>query len=335
MVNDPDRRVAMSDPFRRFVCRACGYTHTAWAARCSKCLSLEGIVAVTEPSLVSSPAPPVITVPRLVDPVIVVPEPPTDIMRARLTIARAPSLDLEDPATELVDMEDDLIPLSDVPAATFIRDSTGLAPLDHVLGGGLVEGSVVLLASPPGIGKSSLTLQMLNGLGHRCLYVTGEETRDQIAATARRIGVASKKVYPLAERHLHKIFAKARAIRAQTIAIDSIQKMYCEDVGGRPGSATQLKECTARLVEYAKETATALWLIGHVTNDGDIAGPRTIEHDVDVVLELDQGTKFEGNERILRCAGKNRFGPTNVAGHFELTAEGFVGVDMDGWNETL
>jgi DNA repair protein RadA/Sms len=255
-------------------------------------------------------------------------------------IARAPSPEpsLEDPATELADVVDEeLVPLSDVAETTFVRNSTGLPPLDHVLGGGLVAASVVLLASPPGIGKTSLTLQMLDGLNHRCLYVTGEETREQVAATARRIGAASRKIFPLAERSLDKIFAKARANRVQTIAIDSIQKMLCEDVGGRAGSPGQLKECTARFVDFAKTTKTAIWIIGHVTGEGDVAGPKTIEHDVDVVLELSQGSKFDGNERILRCSGKNRFGPTNAkaVGYFELTDRGLVPVDADGWDEEL
>lgn len=251
-------------------------------------------------------------------------------------IARAPEPDLEDPVEELTGVaDDDLIPLSDVLEESFVRDSTGLPPLDHVLGGGLVVGSVVLLASPPGIGKSSLSLQMMDGLGHRCLYVSGEETREQLAATARRIGAASNKIYPFIERNIDKIFAKARSIRAQTIAIDSIQKMLCDGVSGRAGSPTQLKECTARLVTYAKTTGTAVWIIGHITSDGNVAGPMTIEHDVDVVLELEQGPKFDGNERVLRCNGKNRFGPANVEGRFELTAKGFACVDGDGWDEEL
>jgi DNA repair protein RadA/Sms len=113
--------------------------------------------------------------------------------------------------------------------------------------------------------------------------------------------------------------------------------MICHDVTGRAGSTSQLKECTARLVTYAKakEHPTALWIIGHVTGDGDIAGPKTIEHDVDVVLELSQGPQFEGSERILRCPGKNRFGPTTAVGSFELTDEGLRCVDADGWNEKL
>jgi len=266
---------------------------------------------------------------------------PAEPPRPRLVIARAPSPepDLSDPAEELADVltssDDAPVPISEIAEATFVRDSTGLPPLDHVLGGGLVVASVVLLASPPGIGKSSLTLQMLVGLKHRCLYVTGEETREQLAATARRIGAVSNRLYVLVERNLSRIFAHARTMRAQTIAIDSIQKMICDDVGGRAGSPGQLKECTARLVDYAKENNTALWLIGHVTGDGDVAGPKTIEHDVDVVLELEQGAKLEGKERILRCPAKNRFGATNVVGHFELTDKGFIPIDADGWDEQL
>jgi DNA repair protein RadA/Sms len=258
-------------------------------------------------------------------------------------IARAPSPEPELSPEELVDDVDIApsssspvpVPITEIAEEAFVRDSTGLPPLDHVLGGGLVAGSVVLLASPPGIGKTSLTLQMLAGLGHRCLYVTGEETREQIAGTARRIGALTPRLFVLCEHDLARIFAHARAMRAQTIAIDSIQKMNCDDVNGRAGSPGQLKECTVRLVTYAKKNGTALWLIGHVTGDGDIAGPKTIEHDVDVVLELSQGQKFDGNERILRCPTKNRCGPTNAVGHFELTAKGFVSVDADGWNEEL
>jgi DNA repair protein RadA/Sms len=262
--------------------------------------------------------------------------------RPRLMIARAPSPEpeLDDPAEELGDLLPPPSgpvpkPITEIAETSFVRDTTGLAPLDHVLGGGLVEASVVLLASPPGIGKSSLTLQMLCGLGHRCLYATGEETEAQLAGTGRRIDALTPRLFVIAESDLMKILAHAHAMRAQTIAIDSIQKMVCEDVNGRAGSPTQLKECTARLVTFAKKKNTTIWIIGHVTGDGDIAGPKTIEHDVDVVLELSQGTKFEGNERILRCSGKNRFGPTNVKGHFELTAKGFRPLDGDGWDEPL
>jgi predicted ATP-dependent serine protease len=329
-MSDPIRVV--SDPFlpRRYVCSACGYVHMAWASRCSKCLSLDGIVASPVEALGPTPVPLAV--------VEKAPSPDPVASPPRLMIARDPTPEpvLDDPVTELADDDADAaIPLSEVAEATFVRDSTNLGPLDHVLGGGLVEASVVLLASPPGIGKSSLTLQMLNGLGHRCLYVSGEETREQIAATARRIGAASNKIYVLVERNLEKIFDKARKCRAQTIAIDSIQKMFCEDVGGRTGSTSQLKECTDRLVQFAKTSYAALWLIGHVTSDGDAAGPKTIEHDVDVLLTLEKGMRFDGNERILRCEAKNRFGATNVVGRFEMTPRGLVAVDPDGWDQEV
>jgi len=321
---------------RRFVCLACGWIHLLWAARCSSCLSLKGLTLTTGDSAVSRSPVEDASLPDQ-DPVVIERE-LDEMPRPRLMIARQPEPELTDPVNELVDLDDEdssaPIPISEIADTTFVRDSTGLPPLDHVLGGGLVAASVVLLASPPGIGKSSLALQMLVGLRHRCLYVSGEETKEQVAGTARRIGAVSNRVYVLAEQNLTRIFAQAKKMRAQTIVIDSIQKMRCEDVNGRAGSPAQLKECTARLVDYAKTTDTALWLIGHVTSDGDIQGPKTIEHDVDVVLELTQGAKLEGSERILRSS-KNRFGATNVVGRFELTAKGFVSIDADGWDEPL
>lgn len=320
-------------PEHRFVCPDCKHVHFTWSARCTNCRSLNGLQLSTKVEAYSE-APEQSTESSSLGAPVAPPRP-------RLMIARppVPEAELDEPAEELADI---LVPASDVPIpitevaeTTFVRDSTGLAPLDHVLGGGLVPASVVLLAAPPGSGKTSLTLQMLVGLRQRCLYVTGEETCGQVAGTARRIGALSPRLHVFAERDLDKIFMHARALHTQAIAIDSIQKMICEGITGRAGSPTQLKECTARLVYYAKKNGTTLWLIGHVTSDGDIAGPKTIEHDVDVVLELDRGEKFEGNERILRCPSKNRFGPTHVTGHFELTAKGLVPIDLDGWNEQL
>jgi DNA repair protein RadA/Sms len=206
----------------------------------------------------------------------------------------------------------------------FMRARTGMAPLDHVLGGGLVAASVALLAGPPGIGRSTVSLQMLAGLEHRCLYASGEETREHLEGMARRIGALTPRLSVLSERNLATIFLHAREIRAQTVVVDTIQTMLCEDVNGRHGSPTQVKACVSRLVTYAKTNDTTIWIIGHVTGNGDVANPKTVEHDVDVVLKLSRGAKFEGNERILRCPNKNRFGPTNTIGHFELTAKGFV-----------
>lgn len=323
------------DTSRRFVCLACGRAHLKWAPRCAICLATKGL----EPRKLAAmemdedgagvPAPPMQGLRE---------DSPRPRPRPRLVIARAPSPDpeLTDPVMELDDLgSSGPVPISDIAEASFVRDSTGLAPLDHVLGGGLVVASVVLFAAPPGCGKSSLTLQMLAGLGHRCLYATGEETREQLAATGRRIGAVSNRVYVVAETNIALIFAYARTLRAQTIVIDSIQKLVCEDIEGRAGTTPQLKGCTAQLVDYAKKNDTAVWIIGHVTGDGDIAGPKTIEHDVDVVLEMTLGKELEGRERILRCTNKNRFGATNVTGRFELTAKGHVPIDLDGWNEKL
>ena len=211
------------------------------------------------------------------------------------------------------------------PKQLFARSSTGLFPLDDVLGGGLVSGSVVLLAGPVGSGRTSLTLQMLKGLGNRCLYVTSEDTPEQAAANAQRVKAVSDQISQLAERDVAKILAYAQEIQAKTIAIDTIQKIFCADIGR--GSTQQIVECVNRLVDYAKTNDTAIWLVGHVTSDGTVARPQTIEHSVDVVLTIECGAYFEGRARIVSCAGKNRFGPSNRAGCFELTAEGFVLVD--------
>lgn len=203
------------------------------------------------------------------------------------------------------------------------RVSTGLPALDYVLGGGLVEGSTTLLAGRPGTGKTTLTLQMLDGLRQRCLYVTGEETREHVEAKARRVGAMSDRIHVLAEQRLEEILKQARSMHAQALAIDTIQMLHCEHVRGRPGLPAQLRGCTARLIDYAKATGTTLWFVGHLTAGGDIAGPITIQHSVDVVLEFDQ----EDDERILSCPRKNSFGPTNAVGRFRFAAEGFVEVD--------
>ena len=317
----------MSSPAvsRHFICPACSHLHAAWSPRCLRCNAL-GLTLASSSNVEAAVS----------DPVVVKEDEKLTPFRPRLVIARdrSPEPELTDPVEELADVLDGEgpIPITDVTEATFVRTSTKLPPLDYVLGGGLVEGSVVLLASPRGIGKSSLSLQMLSGLEHQCLYVSGEETVAQIAATARRINAATPNLSVYIERNPSKIFAHARKMRAQTIAIDSIQKMVCDEVNGRAGSPTQVKECTALFVDFAKSTNTVLWIIGHVTGDGAISGPTTIEHDVDVVLELTAGVKLAGNERILRCLGKNRFGPSNHMGSFELTPEGLKPIDADDWN---
>lgn len=168
---------------------------------------------------------------------------------------------------------------------------------------------------------------MLKGLHHRCLCATTEETREHVVATARRIGVASDMVFVIAERNLNKILAEAQAVRAQTIAIDTLQKLDNIDARAQPGSPAQLRKCVERLASYAKDNDTTIWLVGHVTQAGDIAGPRAIEHSVDVTLKLEH---LSCNERFLRCAGKNRFGSASLASRLELTESGFVTVHCLG-----
>lgn len=325
----------------RWVCPkpACGHIHLAWSPRCLRkgCNALGlTLASSSEPS--NSEVPKVEV--AVADPIAAKEDAkplPLTPFRPRLVIARdrTPEPELTDPDEELADVltpTDGPVPITDVEEATFVRMQTGLAPLDHVLGGGLVVGSVVLLASPRGVGKSSLSLQMLAGLDRQCLYVSGEETVAQVAATARRINAATPSLHVLVERHLSTIFSHARKMRAQVMVIDSIQKMLCAEVNGRAGSPAQVKECSSQLVDFAKTTETALWIIGHVTGEGAIAGPQTIEHDVDVVLELTAGMKLMGTERILRCLGKNRFGPSENVGSFELTPEGLKPIDADDWN---
>lgn len=256
----------------------------------------------------------------------------------RLSIVRAlpPDPDLEKPAEELRDVLSSVpIPISDVPEEDLPRDLTGLAPLDAVLGGGLVVGSAVVLSSEPGAGKSTLTMQVLFGLGLRALYASGEESVPQCAARARRLGAASKKTLIVAETDVDVIIEHARRARAQIVVVDSIQTVVCAKHNGDPGSPSQVKGATSRLVQFAKSTGTTMWIIGHVTNDGALAGPKTLKHLVDVVLELEGGARFNGNERILRCGSKNRFGAANVVGHFEIGPGGLVAADGDGWDEQL
>jgi DNA repair protein RadA/Sms len=201
------------------------------------------------------------------------------------------------------------------------RTATGIEEFDRVLGGGLVAGSVTLLGGDPGIGKSTLLLQAAAGLsGHlSVLYAAGEESLEQIALRAARLGVAADRAQLIAETSVESITEIARSTAAAVIVIDSIQTMYTEALDASPGAVTQLRETTAALVRFAKESGAAVILIGHVTREGTIAGPRVLEHMVDTVLyfESDTGSRF----RIVRAV-KNRFGAANEIGVFAMTAEG-------------
>jgi DNA repair protein RadA/Sms len=201
------------------------------------------------------------------------------------------------------------------------RLTTGSAELDRVLGGGLVLGSVTLIGGDPGIGKSTLMLQAaaaLNALGP-VLYATGEESLRQVALRARRLGLADATARLIAETGVEEIVGVATSLAARVLIVDSIQTMHSERIDSAPGAVSQLRECTAELVRFAKASGTAVLLVGHVTKEGQIAGPRVLEHMVDTVLyfESDTGSRF----RVLRSV-KNRFGAANEIGVFAMAEQG-------------
>jgi DNA repair protein RadA/Sms len=212
-------------------------------------------------------------------------------------------------------------PITAVEAATAARWTSGIGELDRVLGGGVVPGSVVLIGGDPGIGKSTLVLQALAAVAARgtALYISGEESPQQIKMRADRLGVATERLLVLAETDVETILQHAAAPGLLVLAIDSIQTMFTGQLGSAPGSIGQVRESAALLVQYAKRQNLACILVGHVTKEGAFAGPRVLEHMVDTVLyfEGDRGHPF----RILRAV-KNRFGSTNEIGVFEMKESG-------------
>jgi DNA repair protein RadA/Sms len=198
---------------------------------------------------------------------------------------------------------------------------TGSAELDRVLGGGLVAGSVTLIGGDPGIGKSTLMLQSAAALSAAApsLYATGEESLKQVGLRARRLGLDSAGTRLVAETQVEAIVAAAKTLKAGALIVDSIQTMYSDRIEAAPGAISQLRECTAELVRFAKSSGTAVLLVGHVTKEGQIAGPRVLEHMVDTVLyfESDMGSRY----RVLRSV-KNRFGAANEIGVFAMLEQG-------------
>jgi DNA repair protein RadA/Sms len=219
-----------------------------------------------------------------------------------------------------------LVPLSQVAATPLARLQTGIGELDRVLGGGLVPGSLVLLGGSPGIGKSTLTNMTLGniaGAGHRTLYVSGEESAEQVRLRAERLSPSALEVPVLAETDLDAVLDAIASHAPRVCVIDSVQTLRCGDLSGAPGSVGQVREVAARIMDLAKARSIAVVLVGHVTKDGALAGPRVLEHLVDCVLQ------FEGERerpyRELRAL-KNRFGSTNEAGLFEMRQGGLVEV---------
>ena len=211
--------------------------------------------------------------------------------------------------------------IAEVRPASESRLMTGIGELDRVLGGGLVAGSVVLIGGDPGIGKSTLLLQALATISNNCktLYVTGEESLQQVSLRAHRLGLSATELRLLTGMHVEQIIAHANSERPKVMVIDSIQTMYTDLLQSAPGSVAQVRESAAQLAQFAKTTNTSLFLVGHVTKEGTLAGPRVLEHLVDTVLyfEGDSSSRF----RVIRAV-KNRFGAVNELGLFAMTDKG-------------
>ena len=273
----------------RYVCTACGYETARWLGQCPDCEAWN----TREEQLTT-------------------PEPAQAVhQRARGTGAEA-------------------LPLSKIEEGEQDRAVTGISELDRVLGGGIVPGSLLLVGGDPGIGKSTLLLQMSAHLAHsgaRVLYVSGEESARQIKLRARRLGIEEESLYILPENAMDAVEARFDALSPDYMIVDSIQTMYKPDVPSAPGSVSQVRGCASQLMYLAKTSGCAMFLVGHVTKEGAIAGPRVLEHMVDVVLY------FEGDRqhayRMLRAV-KNRFGSINELGLFEMRERGMVEVANPG-----
>lgn len=215
--------------------------------------------------------------------------------------------------------------ISEVDCDDEIRFSTGMGELDRVLGGGAVAGSLVLVGGAPGIGKSTLLLQICNSLcaGRRVLYVSGEESERQLKLRAQRLGVAPDALYILSETRLSDILEAVAEMKPDILIADSVQTLYNEENESSPGSVSQVKDCTMSLMHLSKSQGVTVFVVGHINKDGNIAGPKVLEHMVDCVLyfEGDQNSSY----RLLRAA-KNRFGSTNEIGVFEMADKGLIEV---------
>jgi DNA repair protein RadA/Sms len=272
-----------------FFCSACGHESLTWSGRCPGCGDWNTLVEAPKPEA----------------------KPSGKALRGGGATAAAGKP----------------VPLRDVSAPAVDRLRTGIEELDRVLGGGLVPGSLVLLGGSPGIGKSTLTGMALGNLGaagHKVLYVSGEESNAQVKLRAQRLGAAALAVPALAETSLEAVTATLEAERPAACVIDSVQTLHAEGMTGAPGSVGQVREAATRVMEVAKRLDCAVVLVGHVTKDGAVAGPRVLEHLVDCVLF------FEGErERSFRTlrALKNRFGATSEVGVFEMRSGGLVEVE--------
>ncbi len=275
----------MAKPKLQYHCTACGSLHSKWNGQCSDCNAWNTLEeSISTP--VSAPKNP------------------------RFTGYSGDKVSIRS--------------LNEVQIQEDPRTPTGVQELDRVLGGGLVSGSVILIGGDPGIGKSTILLQTLCDLPElKSLYVTGEESPQQISMRARRLGLPIDHLRLLTETGVETILALAQIEQPQVMVLDSIQTLYTEQLQSAPGSVSQIRESAAQLVRFAKQTNTTLFIVGHVTKEGTLAGPRVLEHMVDTVLyfEGDPGGRY----RILRAV-KNRFGAVNELGVFAMTEQGLKGV---------
>lgn len=214
-----------------------------------------------------------------------------------------------------------------IEADTQLHQSSGIEEFDRVLGGGIVEGSMLLLGGEPGVGKSTLLMQVcakLSGMGKAVLYVSGEESARQLKLRARRLGAGGSEILVLAENAMDAVEEKITEAAPDYLVIDSIQTLYRPEMASAPGSVSQVRECASLLMRYAKTSGCAVFLVGHVTKEGAIAGPRILEHMVDVVLYFEGD--YQREYRLLRAV-KNRYGSVNELGIFEMTGEGMRAVE--------
>ena len=268
-----------------YVCSSCSHTSPRWLGKCPSCGTWNSFV---EDVISTSPE-----------------------KEQKQSKSTAYSLPRDFSATEFSKLE----------ISEFMRIDTGLSELDRVLGGGLVTGSVVLISGEPGIGKSTLLIQICDSIGKskRVLYVSGEESGGQIKLRADRLGVVGKNLFLLTENNVEKLISEIDRIKPDILIVDSIQTMFSDMASSSPGSITQVKECAMLLINKAKSEGISVIMVGHVNKEGSIAGPKVLEHMVDAVLY------FEGDRRqayrIIRAI-KNRFGSTNEIGVFEMTERG-------------
>lgn len=225
-----------------------------------------------------------------------------------------------------IDFRESPMPIDSIEADEKDRYITGISEMDRVLGGGIVRGSAILIGGDPGIGKSTLLLQLLDrlaGKGSRVLYISGEESSKQIKLRGLRIGAVSKNLFVLVEVSLENILGQIMEINPEVVVVDSIQTVFSEHLSSAPGSVSQVREASEKLILFSKKSGIPVFLIGHVTKEGSIAGPRVLEHMVDTVLyfEGDSGHAF----RVIRSV-KNRYGPTNEIGVFEMSGKGLIEV---------